>query len=208
MSNAQSRGFLWILLLGLMVLTAIVASATTLEPMSFATLTQRATRIAHLRCVAVRSVWDRGEIWTESRFAVLSEEKPDVLAADAVRAVASGGDRAEELSVRMLGGRVNDVRSHVDGVPEFRVGEEVYLFLWRWDGGEPYRVLGWTQGTFRVTRDVRTGEARVTQDSSGAVVGGAAIAGVERASRNSGIRGMRVGAFEGKLREALSGNAR
>jgi len=47
-------------------------------------------------------------------------------------------------------------QSHVDSVPVFRAGEEVYLFLWRGRGPGAY-VLGWAQGTFRITRDVNSG---------------------------------------------------
>ncbi|HSY31004.1 MAG TPA: hypothetical protein VLA42_03360 [Verrucomicrobiae bacterium] len=45
------------------------------------------------------------------------------------------------ITVRMLGGRADGFTSRVDGVPAFRVGEEVYLFLWG-KPGEAYRVLG------------------------------------------------------------------
>ena len=57
------------------------------------------------------------------------------------------------------------LHSHVDGVPVFRAGEEVYLFLWE-RPGEPYRVLGWPQGTFRIARNADTGVETVTQDSA------------------------------------------
>jgi hypothetical protein len=208
MSSARSREVLWILLIALILLTAIVASATTLEPMSFTALTRRATRIAHLRCVSVRSAWEGGEIWTESRFAILAEEKADAAGGDAVRAARSVDGGANNLTVRMLGGRVDGMHSHVDGVPEFRAGEEVYLFLWRRDGSEPYRVLGWTQGTFRVTRDLRTGEGRVTQDSAGAAVDREATRGEARKVLNGGIHGMETGVFEAKLLRELQEGGR
>jgi len=49
------------------------------------------------------------------------------------------------VTVRMLGGRADGFTSRVDGVPAFRAGEEVYLFLWG-KPGEAYRVLGWSAG--------------------------------------------------------------
>jgi len=58
--------------------------------------------------------------------------------------------------VRTIGGTSGHLHSHVDGVPIFRSGEEVYLFLWE-RPGEPYRVLGWAQGTFRIARNADTG---------------------------------------------------
>lgn len=48
------------------------------------------------------------------------------------------------VTVRMLGGRADGFTSRVDGVPAFRAGEEVYLFLWG-KPGEAYRVLGWSR---------------------------------------------------------------
>src|SRR5258708_8317485 len=65
----------------------------------------------------------------------------------------------------MIGGRVGNLHSRIDGVPAFRPGEEAYVFLWGREG-EPFRVLGWSQGTFRIARDPRSGVERVTQDSA------------------------------------------
>src|SRR5271155_4627983 len=190
--SANSKQLLWILLLIALLLTAIVASATTLQPMSFARLTREATAIAHVRCVSVQSLWADGEIWTDSRFVVLQQEKPDSYGPDqlhsasltpASESAAQGGNpsSAASITVRLLGGSVGDLHSQVDDVPVFQPGEEAYLFLWR-HAGEPYRVLGWTQGTFRVLRDERTGAARVSQDSALA-----AFHGESREYQSSGI---------------------
>jgi len=209
MSRANSRQFLWILFFITLALTAIVASATTLEPMSFTRLTRQATAIARLRCVSVQSSWARGEIWTDARFAVLQQEKVDVYGTDqielqqreAVHGTAMRGESAAPgatITVRQLGGSVGGFHAQVDDVPQFHAGEEVVLFLWR-RAGQPYRVLGWTQGTFRVTRDARTGAARVTQDSAMA-----AFHGDARAYRSNGIRDLSLAAFEEKLRAAIA----
>jgi hypothetical protein len=90
------------------------------------------------------------------------------------------------------------MHSRVEGIPEFKPGEEAYLFLWR-RSGEPYRVLGWAQGTFRVLRDQRSGAARVTQDSAVAV-----FHGEEREFLASGIRNMPLSTFQQKLRRSLN----
>jgi hypothetical protein len=94
---------------------------------------------------------DGREIWTETRFEVLELAK---------------GLLPALVSVRMIGGRVGHLHSRIDGVPQFRVGEEVYLFLWSRRAGDPYTVLGWSQGTFRIVRDTDTGMEVVTQDSA------------------------------------------
>jgi hypothetical protein len=85
----------------------------------------------------------------------------------------------------------------VDGVPVFHAGEEVYLFLWG-KTGEPYRVLGWSQGTFRILRNAHSGSESVSQES--------ASFGFDpqlKKFRSEGIRGMAVQVFQEKLRQAL-----
>jgi hypothetical protein len=211
MNNVNSKQFLWILLILALVLTAIVASgATTLEPMSFERLTRQATAIARLRCVGVQSVWDGGEIWTDSRFEVLQQEKTDAYGADQFEYDRSKSRRAgsasrsasgAEITVRQLGGSIGGLHAHVDDVPQFHAGEEVYLFLWR-RAGEPYRVLGWAQGAFRVARDQRTGTERVTQDSADA-----AFHGDVRGYQSSGIRNLSLAAFQERLRAAIARGA-
>jgi hypothetical protein len=90
------------------------------------------------------------------------------------------------------------LRSHVDGVPTFTVGEEVYLFLWG-QPGQPYRVLGWSQGTFRVARDGLTGMENVTQDSAAASL----FDPQTRQFRRGGIRNLPVAVFQWRLRKEL-----
>ena len=103
------------------------------------------------------------------------------------------------MTVRMLGGRADGITSRVDGVPAFRAGEEVYLFLWG-KPGESYRVLGWSQGTFRIIRDARTGVEKISQESSST--------NLDQSTRQfragDGIRGMALPMFQEKLRQALS----
>ena len=59
------------------------------------------------------------------------------------------------IVVRTLGGTVGNFHSRVEETPVFHPGEETYLFLWGSEG-QPLRVLGWSQGTFRIARDTRT----------------------------------------------------
>jgi hypothetical protein len=135
MSYAERRLFLWVLfLMGLLVLalSANVAYSTTLAPLRFDELAQESTAVARLRCLGSESRWDHGEIGTETRFEVLESEK---------------GLLPGLVTVRMVGGRLGHLHSRVDGVPVFRTGEKVYLFLWR-KQGEPYSVLAGRKGPF------------------------------------------------------------
>jgi hypothetical protein len=182
MSYVQRRRFLWIIFLAGMVLATVAANATTLARLSFDNLAQQAAAVARLRCISSESHWDGGEIWTETRFEVVERNK---------------GPLGGTVTVRMLGGRAGSLYSRVDGVPAFRAGEEVYLFLWG-KPGEPYRVLGWSQGTFRIAHDARSGEEKVTQESASAKFNPRS-----RQFHSEGIRGMAVPAFREKLRQAL-----
>lgn len=182
MSFVERRRFLWILFFVGIALAAVVANATTLAPLSFATLAQQSSVVALLRCLDSVSAWERGEIWTTTRFEVIERHK------GAIEAI---------ISVRMLGGQVGNVYSRVDGVPVFRAGEEVYLFLWS-RAGEPYRVLGWSQGTFRIVHDAESGAKKITQES--------AANNFDQQTgqfRAEAIRGMSVPVFKEKLRLAL-----
>ena len=183
MSYAQRRRFLWILFLMGLALLAAVANATSLARMSFQDLARQTTAIAHVRCAGVQSKWENGEIWTETRFEVLEQSK---------------GSLPSMVTVRMIGGIVGHLRARVEGVPTFRPGEEAYVFLWAREG-EPYRVLGWSQGTFRIVRDARTGLELVTQDSAAAPI----FDPQTHQFRHGGVRNLPVQAFQWKLRKAL-----
>jgi len=188
MSFVQRRKFLWLCLLASLILlglTAAFANATTLARLNFNDLAQRSSAVARLRCLGSEFHWDRGELWTETRFEVLERNK---------------GLLPGIVTVRTIGGVSGHLHSQVDGVPIFRPGEEVYLFLWE-RPGEPFRVLGWAQGTFRVARNADSGVETVTQDSANAPI----FDPRTRTFRHGGIRNLPVAIFQLKLRRALEG---
>src|SRR5713226_10456797 len=135
MSFGQRRRFLRIPYLAGLALLAVAANATTLSRLRFEELVNQATAVARLRCIGVESRWENGEIWTETRFETVEVNK---------------GLLSGMVSVRMLGGSVGNLHSGVSGVPTFRPGEEAYVFLWGREG-EPFRVLAWSQGAFRIS---------------------------------------------------------
>jgi hypothetical protein len=151
MNYAQRRRFLWLILLAGLGLIAIVANATTMVHLQFAELVQYASAIARVHCIGSESRMENGEIWTDTQFRVMNREK---------------GTLAEIIVVRQPGGKLLGLRSRVDGSPEFRQGEEVFLFLLSRPGGK-FNVVGWSQGTFRIRRNAQTGIETVTQDSAG-----------------------------------------
>lgn len=186
MSFAQRRKFLWFCFLAallLLGLTAAFATGTTLARLRFEELAQQSGAVARLRCLGSEFRWERNELWTETRFEVLERNK---------------GLLSGIITVRTIGGTSGHLHSHVDGVPIFRAGEEVYLFLWE-RPGEPYRVFGWAQGTFRISRHPDSGTETVTQDSSLLPL----FDPRTRTFRHGGIRNLPVEVFQLKLRKAL-----
>jgi hypothetical protein len=187
MNYVQRRRFLWIcFLVGLallLALTAAFANGTTFARLRFEDLAHHSTAVARLRCLGSEFHWERGELWTETRFEVLERNK---------------GLLPGIVTVRTIGGSSGHLHSHVDGVPVFRAGEEVYLFLWE-RPGEPYRVFGWAQGTFRISRNEQSGVETVTQDSALAPI----FDPRTRTFRHGGIRKLPVAIFQLKLRKAL-----
>jgi hypothetical protein len=186
MSYVQRRRFLWALFLLGLALLAVVANATMLVRMRFEELARQATAVARVRCLGARSFWENGEIWTETRFEVVEQSK---------------GTLPGIVTIRMLGGNVGSLHSRIEDVPRFHTREEAYVFLWRTEG-EPLRVLGWSQGTFRISRDARTGVETVTQDSAATPIFDPGT----RQFRHGGIRSLPVAVFQLKLRKALEGN--
>src|SRR5260370_12458810 len=160
MSFVQRRRLLWILVLTGLALLAVAASATTLSRLRLEELVNRATAVARLRCIGVESFLENGEIWTETLFETVELNK---------------GLLPGVIRVRMIGGRVGNLHSRIDGVPAFRPGEEAYVFLWGHEG-EPFRVLGSSQGTVRTPPDPQTSAEPVMQES-------AAVPGLYRADR-------------------------
>lgn len=183
MSYVQRRRFLWILFLVGLALLAVVASATTMSRLRLLDLTEQSTAVARLRCIGTKSLWDQGEIWTETKFEVVQREK---------------GVLTGIITVRMLGGDVGHLHSRVDEVPQFHPGEEVYLFLWGREG-QPFQILGWSQGTFRIARDPRSGLEVVSQDSATASI----FDPQARAFRHGSIRNLPVAIFREKLHKTL-----
>jgi hypothetical protein len=183
MSFIERRKFLWLLFLIGLALIAAVANATTLARLKFSDLAEQATAIVRVRCIGSTSHWKNGEIWTRTSFAVEEQSK---------------GQLPLGISVEMPGGIVGHLHARVDEVPAFAPNDEAYLFLWTAPGGE-YRILGWSQGAFRIRTNPQTGLQMVTQDSAAAPL----FDPVSRQFRSGGIRNVPIAAFQLKLKRAL-----
>jgi len=164
--------------------------ATTLERMPLARMVQAAQVIVRARCVSNSTAWDAGEIWTHTTFKVEEAWKSP-----------SGSQLPGTIAVRLLGGTVGALTSHVSGVPRFRPGEDVLIFLEPTSRGD-FSVAGWAQGTFRIRRDPRSGERTVTQDT-------AAFATFNPRSRRfeaTGIRNLPLETLREQVESAIARN--
>lgn len=183
MNFVQRRRFLWILFLIGLALIGVVANATTLARLRFGDMARMASAVARVRCLTSASLWKRGEIWTETQFLVEEESK---------------GSLPRVVIVEMPGGTLGNLHARVEEAPAFRPGEEAYVFFWQAPNGE-YRVLGWSQGAFRIARDAETGAECVTQDSAVAPF----FDPLTRQFRHGAVRRMPIAAFQLKLKRAL-----
>jgi hypothetical protein len=181
MNFVQRRRFLWTVFLLGIGLIAVVANATTFARLSFSDLAQQSTAVGRFRCLSSESKWLNGEIWTETRFEVMERNK---------------GALAGLVNVRTMGGAAGALHSRVEGVPVFRPGEEVYLFLYG-NAGDTYQVMGWQQGTFRILR--YAGIERVTQDSASTLI----FDPQTKRFRGRGVRNIPIVIFQLKLKKAL-----
>jgi hypothetical protein len=162
---------------------ALLAEATTLVRMDLEELTAAADVVARARCLENRAQWDAGEIYTLTQFEVVEQLK---------------GSAPEQITVKLIGGRLGNLVSKVDAVPRFQAGEEVFLFLEPKASGD-WGVIGWVQGTFRIERNPRTEQETVTQDTSAARI----FDPQTREFRSGGIRKLPVAEFRAHVAAAI-----
>lgn len=181
----RRKGFLWMLILpGMFVaFLATRADATTLSRFKFEELAAQATAVARVRCLRTESHWQKREIWTRIEFMVLQTSK---------------GALPRLLVIELPGGVLDHLHSRVEQVPTFTPGEEDYLFLWQSPSGD-FRILGWSQGAFRIRRDVETRLETVTQASASVPL----FDPEKRQFRDDGIRNLPIADFQLKLKHAL-----
>jgi len=172
------------LLPALLFLPAI--RATTLARLSLDQLAAGSDAVARVRFARAESRWENGSIWTVTTFDVVETMK---------------GQLSAQIEVRLPGGRVGHLTATVEGTPKFNLGSEAVVFLQRSRAGG-FTVAGWAEGSFRISRDPRTGVETVTQDSSAFAVFDTAT----RTFHTEGIRRMPIGEFRARIAAAVARN--
>jgi hypothetical protein len=129
-------------LLACTLLTFPPAYASRVRPINLEEMAQRADRIFVGRCIRVRAEVDRdlGQMVTYATF----------LTRRTVKGSAHG-----TVTIKLLGDQIEDdgPSRGVEGVPRFREGEEVVLFLYGDSGRGLTSPVGLGQGKFVVSRD-------------------------------------------------------
>ena len=123
---------------------AFPVAASVLVQMDIPALIRHADQgVVHGHVLSTRSAWDpeRTMIFTWVRLRVIED-------------LTGKNATGELLTLRVPGGRVNDVEVTMIGAPRFLTGSEVVVFLSRWSDG-PLMVVGYHQGLSTVS--VRAG---------------------------------------------------
>ncbi|GAB5560254.1 MAG: hypothetical protein SynsKO_19010 [Synoicihabitans sp.] len=108
---------------------------------SFAELAQKADRVIHGKVLSQRSFWDSHE---GQRF-IRTEVEFEVYDRSGARNV------VDHVTLRFMGGRVDEMIMNVAGMPTFTLGEEVVLFE-RGNGHTICPLVGWRHGHYRISR--------------------------------------------------------
>ncbi len=168
----------------LVALSLPTVRATTLLRLSLDQLAAGSDAVARVNFAGAESRWENGTIWTVTTVKVVETMK---------------GNLPAEILLRLPGGRVGHLTAKVDGTPKFNPGDDAVVFLKRTPAGG-FTVAGWVEGTFRISRDPRTGSQTVTQDSSAFAVFDTAT----RTFRTEGIHRMPIDEFRARIASAIA----
>ena len=132
----------------LILFAALTTEAATYRRMSIDALVQGSDYIIYGRVIESRPLWDSAtrSIWTCTEILIVDGPK---------------GQAGTTLTVTEPGGILDGVGELYPGTPQFRVDQEVVLFLYRAPGNRT-RVTGLQQGVYQVSVDRQTGERLVT----------------------------------------------
>jgi len=146
------RSRLGVPVLLLLLTLAIVpwASATTLAPWTLTdfVVNSNAAVTGTVSAIDVR--------WNEDHTLIQTYVTLDIQ-----QQIAGGEILPSQIILEEMGGRVGRIAARVEGVPVYRLGEQVFVFVEKIDN--KYRTLGFYQGKFTLETDPVSGEVRYVQ---------------------------------------------
>jgi len=107
-----------LLIVGGSLLLVNLARALTVENISIQRMTTESALVVYGHVESTYSQWEGKTIYTYTTVSVREAIK---------------GAAASRITVKQLGGKVNEMALEFPGSPELRVGEDVVLFLIRWE---------------------------------------------------------------------------
>lgn len=141
-----------IFICALILLVAVgESSATTVRKLDLKDMVKKADIVVLAAPVKASVKKQRGTVFT---FTLLK-----------VNDVIIGPKDLKEVVVRQLGGKVGTHQVVVSGEPHLKHGREALLFLHKTDGGA-YYIVGFHQGSMRLTSDKHTGKKIVKEPVS------------------------------------------
>ena len=161
--NRASK-FAAVAIAGLALFGASLATATTVQKFSLADLAKKSETIVLARVEDETARWEDGkkEIYTYITLRVLDPVKGMSRKADNGKSPKT----EETITIRQLGGTVDNISSIVPGMPAFRRGEEVVVFLSAKNALGYPSVVGLQQGKYTVYSD-ESGVKQVRNDVDG-----------------------------------------
>jgi hypothetical protein len=175
-----------LLLCALCVALPVVVRATVLIPIEFRELVAVSSVIVHGRVTDVHGEWTDGRRSVETLVTVSASEYLK-------------GDLGSAFTIHVPGGQLGRFRTVFVGAPEFRAGDEVVLFL------RASRIIGLSQGAFRVIPDAQSGRPTVVSPIVMSINPDTAEAVVRGDARRKPVA---LDAFRDVVRQVLTGAAR
>jgi len=128
-------------------LFSLAADATTVVPLSFEQLVNASQSVVYGRVSDVRAQWTADRRFIES-----------VVTVEILRGMK--GSAGESIAFTVPGGQVGRYANVIPGAPSFAAGDLAVFFLTAQGPRLPV-TTGFTQGIYRVQRDMSSGEMRV-----------------------------------------------
>ena len=175
-----------LVLCALCVCLPVAVRATVLISIEFRELVAVSNVIVHGRVTDVHGEWTDGRRGVDTLVTIDAREYLK-------------GDLGQSFTIRVPGGQLGRYRTVFVGAPEFRVDDEVVLFL------RENRIVGLSQGAYRVVADPQTGRPTVVAPIVMAITPGAAEPVVRGDSRRKPVA---LDTFRDVIRRALAGGAR
>jgi len=142
------------LALSLVLLFAVPmrANATTMLKYSTAELTTKANNIV------VGKITDKVIGWNEDKTKIFTYTTIEVITS------VKGTTETNTITIKKVGGIVDGVGMMVDGVAEYKTGEECVLFLKK--HGRNFKTVGMMQGKYNIFFDPKSGKKKVRPSQS------------------------------------------